>query len=57
MTGYWEKSLIDRVESESKLQKRQLGSEMECLDISLAKDSIILLNGISIYTVSSTGEF
>ncbi len=46
MTGDWEKSLINWVESESKLQKRQLGSEMEFLDISLAKDSILLLNAI-----------
>jgi hypothetical protein len=53
MTGYWGKSLIDWVESESKLQKRQLGSEMEFLDISLAKDSILH----AIHTVRSTGEF
>jgi hypothetical protein len=55
MTGYWGKSLIDWVESESKLQKRQLGSEMEFLDISLAKDSILLIHAI--HTVRSTGEF
>ncbi len=52
---YWEKSLIDWVESESKVQKRQLGSEMEFLDISLAKDSILLLHAI--HTVLSTGEY
>jgi hypothetical protein len=55
MTGYREKSLIDWVESESKLMKRQLGSEMEFLDISLAKDSILLFHAI--HTVRSTGEF